>query len=94
MRPPLSITKLMSPTFAIGANKSSFWPQCQPKKTKNQIKLSNGFVKAGITEKTTTNEIAAEDESDTEDIASDTETLPDELMDMIDGIGFSSESDL
>ena len=63
------------------------------KKTKNQIKLSNGFVKAGITEKTTTNEIATENESDTEDIASDTETLPDELMDMIDGIGFSSESE-
>ena len=40
----------------------------------------NGFVKAGITEKTTTIEIAAEDESVTEDIASDTETLPDELI--------------
>ena len=50
-------------------------------------------MKAGITEKTTTNEIAAEDESDTEDIASDTETLPDELMEMIDGIGFSSKSE-
>ena len=44
----------------------------------------NGFVKAGITEKTTTIEIVAEDESVTEDIASDTETLPDELMHMID----------
>ena len=31
MWPPLSITKLTSPTFAIGANKSSFWPKCQPK---------------------------------------------------------------
>ena len=55
--------------------------------------IINGFVKVGITEKTTTNEIVAEDESVTEDIASDTETLPDELMDMIDGIGFSSESE-
>ena len=44
-------------------------------------------MKAGITEKTTTIEIAAEDESVTEDIASDTETLTDELMHMIDGIG-------
>ena len=34
----------------------------------------NEFVKAGITEKITTIEIAAEDESVTEDIASDTET--------------------
>ena len=50
-------------------------------------------MKAGITEKTTTIESAAEDESVTEDIASDTETLPVELMDMIDGIGFSSESE-
>ena len=56
----------------------------------------NGFMKAGITEKTTTIEIAAQDKSVTEDIASDTETLPDEFMHMIDGIGFSleSESDL
>ena len=53
----------------------------------------NGFVRAGITEKTTTIEIVAEDESVTEDIASDTETLPDELMHMIDWIGFSSESE-
>ena len=44
--------------------------------------------------KTTTIEIAAEDELVPEDIPSDTEALPDELMDMIDGIGFSSESDL
>ena len=36
--------------------------------------IVNGFVKAGITEKTTTIEIAAENESVTEDIASDTET--------------------
>ena len=49
-------------------------------------------MKADITKKTTTIEIAAEDESVTEDIASDTETLPNELMDMIDGIGFSSKS--
>ena len=44
-------------------------------------------MKAGITEKTTTIEIAAEDESVPEGLASDTETLPCELMDMIDGIG-------
>ena len=40
-------------------------------------------MKAGIIEKTTTIEIAAQDESVTEDIASDTsdtETLPDELI--------------
>ena len=55
--------------------------------------IINRFVKVAITEKTTTIEIAAEDESVTEDIASDTETLPYELMDMIDGIGFSSESE-
>ena len=36
--------------------------------------IINGFVKADINEKTTTIEIAAEDESVTEDIASDTET--------------------
>ena len=53
--------------------------------------IINGFVKVGITEKTTTIEIAVEDESVTEGIASDTETLPDELMGMIDGIAFSSE---
>ena len=53
----------------------------------------NGFVKAGITEKTTTIEIADEDESVIEDIASDTETLSEELVDMIYGIGFSSESE-
>ena len=53
--------------------------------------IINGFLKAGITDKTTTIEIVAKDESVTEDIASDTETLPDELIDMIDGIGFSSE---
>ena len=53
--------------------------------------IINGFVKAGITEKTTTIEIAAQDESVTEDIASDTETLPDELMDMIEEFGFSSD---
>ena len=52
------------------------------------------FVKAGITEKTTTIEIAAGDGSVPEDIPSDTEAFPDELMDMIDGIGFSSESNL
>ena len=51
-------------------------------------------MKAGFTEKSTTIEIAAQDESVTEDIASDTETLPDELIDMIDGIGFSSELEL
>ena len=54
--------------------------------------IMNVFVKASITEKTITIEITAENESVTEDIASDTETLPDELMDMIDEIGFSSES--
>ena len=53
--------------------------------------IINKVVKASITEKTTTIEIAAEDESVSEDIASDTETLPYELMDKIDGIGFSSE---
>ena len=40
--------------------------------------MINGFVKADITKKTTTIEIAAEDESVTEDIATDTETLPNE----------------
>ena len=49
-------------------------------------------LKNGITEKTTTIEIAADDESVPKDIASNTETLPNELIDMIDGIGFSSES--
>ena len=56
--------------------------------------IINGFVKAGITDKTTTIEIGAKDESVLEDIASDTETFPYELMYMIDGNGFSSESDL
>ena len=56
--------------------------------------IINGFVKACITEKTINIEIAVEDESVFEDIASDTETLPYELMDMIDGIRFSSESGL
>ena len=51
------------------------------------VTIINGFVKAGITEKTTT--IAAQSVSD--DIATDRETLPDELIDMIDGIGFSSK---
>ena len=51
-------------------------------------------MKAGITEKSPTIEVTTEDELAIEDIASDTETLSDELMDMIDGIGFSSESDL
>ena len=46
--------------------------------------IINGFVKAGIMEKTNTIEIAAEGELVTEDVASDTETLPDELMDVID----------
>ena len=55
--------------------------------------IVNGFFKAGIIEKTTTIEIAANNESVTEDIASDTETLPEELMDMIDGIDLSSEFD-
>ena len=55
--------------------------------------IMNGFVKTGITEKITTIESAAEDESVTEDIASDTGTLPVELMDMIDEIGFPSESE-
>ena len=55
--------------------------------------IINGFVKAIITEKTINIEIAVEDESVPEDIASDTETLPYELMDMIDGIRFSSESE-
>ena len=55
--------------------------------------IINGFVKAGITEKTTPIEIVAKDESVTEDIASDTETLLHELMDMIDENGFSSESE-
>ena len=53
--------------------------------------IINGFVKAGITEKTTTIEIADKDESVPEDIASNTETVTDELMDMINGIGFSSK---
>ena len=55
--------------------------------------IINGFVKPCITEKTTTIKIAAQDESVTEDIASDIETLPNKLM---DGIGFwsKSESDL
>ena len=39
--------------------------------------IMNGFVKAGITDKTTTIEITAQDESVTEDIANDIETLPD-----------------
>ena len=47
----------------------------------------------GITQKTTTIEIAAKDESVSKDIASYSETLPDQLIDMIDGIGFSSESE-
>ena len=34
-----------------------------------------------------------QDESVSDDIATDTETLPDELMDMIDRIRFSSESE-
>ena len=55
--------------------------------------IINGFVKASITEKTTTIEIAAEDESVPEDIVIVTETFPDELINMIDGIGFSSESE-
>ena len=55
--------------------------------------IINVFVKAIITEKTINIEIAVEDESVPEDIASDTETLPYELMDMIDGIRFSSESE-
>ena len=55
--------------------------------------IINGFVKADTTEKTTTIEIVANDESVPEDIASDTETIPYELMDMIDGNGFSSESE-
>ena len=50
-------------------------------------------MKAGITEKTTTIEIVAKDESVIKDIASDTEALPDELMDMIEEFGFSSESE-
>ena len=36
--------------------------------------IINGFVKAGITEKTTTIEIAAKDESVPQDIASDTDS--------------------
>ena len=55
--------------------------------------IINGFLKACITDKNTTIEIAAEDESGSDDIATDTETLPDELMDMIDRIRFSSESE-
>ena len=55
--------------------------------------IINGFLKAEITEKTTTIEITTQDESVLEDIASDKETFPDELMDMIDGNGFSSESE-
>ena len=50
-------------------------------------------MKADLTEKTTTIEIVAKDELVIEDIASNTETLPYELMDMIDGNGFSSESE-
>ena len=55
--------------------------------------IINGFVKAEITEKTTTIEIVAKDELVIEDIASDTKTLPHELMGMIDENGFSSESE-
>ena len=106
MGPPLSITTLMSPTFAIGGKKLVLAAMPAKKRLSysglNELILKawieiradsimNGFVKAGITEKTTTIEIEVEDESVTEDIASDTETLPVELMDMIDGIGFSSE---
>ena len=39
--------------------------------------IMNGFLKAGITDKTTTIEITAQDELVTEDIANDIETLPD-----------------
>ena len=55
--------------------------------------IINGFMKNGITEKTTTIEIAAEDELVPEDIPSDTELHSYELKVMIDGIGFSSKSE-
>ena len=97
MRPPLSITTLMGPTFAIGAKKARFGRNARDEhKVWTEISadtIINGFVKADITEKTTTIEIVAKDESITEDIASDTKTLPHELMDMIDENGFSSESE-
>ena len=86
MRPPLSITTLMSPTYSVLLIFKA-WTEISADTT------INGFVKAGITEKNTTIEIADEDESVTEDIANDTETLPNELMDMIGGIGISSESE-
>ena len=88
MWPPLSITTLMRLSYSgLCELILKAWTEI------SVDTIINGFVKAGITEKTTTIEIAAEDESVTEDIASGTETLPDELMDMIDGIGFSSESE-
>ena len=98
MRPPLSITTLIGPTFAICADKARFgrnpWAERKVWTEISADTIINGFVKAGITEKTTTIEVGAKDESVLEDIASDTETFPYELMYMIDGNGFSSESDL
>ena len=48
---------------------------------------------SGITQKTTTTEIAAKDELVSKDIASYTETLHDELIDMNNAIGISSETE-
>ena len=73
MRPPLSITTLM---------RFSYSGLCElVLKTWTEISsdtIINGFVKAGITEKTTTIEIVDEDELVTEDIESGSETLPDD----------------
>ena len=86
MWPPLSITTLMRLSYS-----GKFELILKAWTEINADTIINGFVKAGITEKTTTIEIADEDESVTKCIESGTETLPDELMDMIDGIGFSLE---
>ena len=67
------------------------WDERKPWTEISADTIINGFVKAGITEETTTIEIAAENES----VSGISQvTLPDEFMDIIDGIGFSSESDL
>ena len=64
------------------------------KKPKNRLcssrypEIENRF-EIGITEKTTTIEIVAKDNSLPEGIPSDRMILPDEFMDMIDGIGFT-----
>ena len=86
LRLPLSITTLMRLSYSgLCELILKAWTEI------NADTFINGFVKVGITEKTTIIEIANEDESVTEDIASDTETFSDKLMDMMDAIGFSSE---